>query len=268
MRRTLQYLGAAVVLSTCPAIAAENLPRSTWSSFPLPGLRPRAAESVPEQRDERRLTAEEKAVKQRLEKQWRAQAPTHRLILRDDDRARTGRVVEERPGAVVFMENWGDSAEMTYSVPRERIALLEKLALTPPDFSYRDIRFQMEFPDLTLYWRGPYTILTDESWFRVEDTVALLTLLHERFLQTWGPLLTRTRPPRGIQVLFFSGVERFRKTQQQYAPYLENPQGFYSPTQRRLVLYNVRASERVGDLRAQLAAEEKRHQEEGPRRNR
>ncbi|MBU1908669.1 MAG: DUF1570 domain-containing protein, partial [Verrucomicrobia bacterium] len=212
----------------------------------------------PDDLDESRMTPEEQEVKRRLEAQVRADLPTHELLF-EDGQTLTGRVTEERRDEVVFVRTYGDSAEVTAVIPRRRLQSIRRLEMPDPGITYRDVRFQMEFPDLRYYRRPPFSLLTDESFFRVEQTVELLEILHEQFVEVWRGVMAGERPDRSIQVLFFSRQEAFREYQRKYAPRLESTAGFYSPRLDRLVLFNQRASDRVADLRQQLETEEARH---------
>lgn len=218
-------------------------------------------ELPPQDKDEVRLSAEELAVKRQLEQECRQEAPTHRLVFKDGQDL-TGWVIEERTESVVFLQTYGDSAEITATLPRSQIAAIELLTIPDPDITYRDIRFKMEFPSLRFYRRPPFSIMTDESYFRVGETVDLLEALHRQFVTVWGGLFARERPAGGIQVLFFSDQAQFREYQNRYAPRMESSAGFYSPRLDRLVLFNQRSSDRVRELRARLEAEEARYRAE------
>jgi hypothetical protein len=212
----------------------------------------------PDDLDESRMTPGEQEVKRRLEAQVRADLPTHELVF-EDGQTLTGHVTEERSNEVVFVRTYGDSAEVTARIPRRRLRSIRRLEMPDPGITYRDVRFQMEFPGLRFYRRPPFSLLTDESFFRVEQMVELLEILHEQFVEVWGGLMAGERPDRSIQVLFFSRQEAFRAYQQKYAPRMESTAGFYSPRLDRLVLFNQHASDRVADLRQQVEAEEARH---------
>ncbi|HOW97500.1 MAG TPA: DUF1570 domain-containing protein [Kiritimatiellia bacterium] len=213
---------------------------------------------IPDERDESRMTPEEIATLRRMEERVRAEQPTHELLF-TDGQALQGRVIEERPQEVVFVRTYGDSAEVTAVIPRRRLESIRRLEPPAPSISYRDVRFQMEFPDLNYYRRPPYSLLTDESFFRVEETVEILEVLHEQFVGIWRGLMEEARPDRSIQVLFFSRQDAFRAYQRQHAPRMESSAGFYSPRLDRLVLFNQRGSERVAELRRQVEEEEARH---------
>ena len=213
---------------------------------------------IPDEREESRMTPEERATRRRMEERVRAEQPTHELLF-TDGQTLEGRVVEERPQEVVFVRTYGDSAEVTAVVPRRRLESIRRLEQPAPVISYRDVRFQMEFPDLNYYRRPPYSLLTDESFFRVEQTVEILEVLHGQFVEVWRGLMEDARPDRSVQVLFFSRQDAFRAYQQEHAPRMESSAGFYSPRLDRLVLFNQRGSERVAELRRQVEEEEARH---------
>lgn len=215
-------------------------------------------EAVPEDKPEDRWTDAERETRRRMEERVRAEQSTHELVFTDGQTLR-GRIVEERRDELVFVRTYGDSAEVTAVIPRRRLESIEQLEPPAPDISYRDVRFQMDFPELNFYRRPPFSLLTDESFFRVEQMVEILEVLHGQFVEVWRGLMVETRRDRSIQVLFFSRQDAFRAYQREHAPRMESTAGFYSPRLDRLVLFNQRASERVADLRRQVEEEEARH---------
>ncbi len=209
------------------------------------------------------LTPEERAVQQRLMDRVREQAPSHQLVF-DDDRVMIGQLLSETPDAVEFAETYGESGVVSLWVQRRRISALEPLTNALPEISRRDVRFQMAHPELRFYKRPPYTIMTDESFFRVEHTVRILQKLYQQFHETFSPLIRKEDGGRGIQVLFFSSETDFRAYQNAYAPQMADSSGFYSPQLDRLIVYNQATSERIRLVQEQLDKEYEKHRAKAP----
>lgn len=200
----------------------------------------------PDEKPESEMLPDERAVKQHLEEACAAAAPRERLVL-DTGQALVGRLVEEHEDYVVFEEAYGQSGALSAKIRRDRIRALEPIREPLPSISYRDVRFQMEFPDLKLYRRPPYTIVTDESYFHVERSVRVLQELHEEFLRTFGPLVSRPRPAADIQVLFFSDEASFERYRRALAPGMAGARGFYSLGLDRLIVFNEKRAGYAAD---------------------
>ncbi|OQA25531.1 MAG: hypothetical protein BWY59_01745 [Verrucomicrobia bacterium ADurb.Bin345] len=213
------------------------------------------------EKSEQQMTADELAVKRRLEEEIAGERPTHRLELKDGNEW-IGRLLEETAAHVVFSETYGESGGVSVSVPRSQIRSIRVLDTKPPAVSYRDVRFRMEFPALRFYKRAPYSILTDESYFRVEATVNELVRLYREFIVVFGDLVTVTNRMDDIQLLFFSQAESYRAYQEQYAPHMPNSTGFYNPWVDRLVVFNQVTAPHVSRARDWVAREEARYREQ------
>jgi hypothetical protein len=208
-----------------------------------------------EDKTDEQMTEKERAVKRSIMESLRAGAPTHRLQLTNGQVMR-GKLIEEKPDYVKFSETYGESGSLAMNVSRKRIRGIEPETNPLPRVTYRDVRFQMEFPRFQIYREPPYTILTDELYVRVESSVAVLKTLHEEFLATFGDLVTRATVRDGIQVLFFSREREYQAYQAKYAPFMDETSGFYSPWVDRLVVFNQSSSEHLRRLERRLAAAE------------
>lgn len=211
----------------------------------------------PEEKAEERMSRRELAVKRKIEGEVRRSLPTHRLVFKSGE-STPGWVVEETPDFIMFTESYGSSGTMYMKVNRRHVVRVEPMTNAPPPVTYRDVRFQIEFEHMSLYKRPPYTILTDEDFFRVERYVKAVQDLHEQFVRTFGPLVANPRRGENIQVLFFSDEDQYRAYQKEYAPRMDGSSGFYSPWIDRLVVFNQNASDRIRHLRARVQAEEDR----------
>ena len=128
------------------------------------------------------MTEDEIQVKRHLEALIRKGRPTHELLLVDGQKM-VGRLVEVTESHVKFVESYGDGGALAAGIRIERVKDVLPYAETFPDILYRDVQLHREFPDLAFYRRPPYTVVTDENFFRVEASVKVLRRLHEDFLQ-------------------------------------------------------------------------------------
>jgi len=210
------------------------------------------------EKSEAEMTEEELRVKRALEREVMSDLPVHRLEFKNGDEM-LGRIIQRTPDNVTFSETYGESGKVTVTVPRADISKIERLTNAPPSISYRDVRFSMEFPGMKFYKRPPYTILTDESWFRVQHVVENLMRLYRQFVLDFGSLFTSADHGRDIQVVFFSDETRYREYERKYAPCMEGSSGFYSPWADRLIVFNQNTAQRVARARSKLAKEEARY---------
>lgn len=197
-----------------------------------------------EDRPDSRMTPEELGVKRELEDEVRQGTPTHEVVLGTGQRLK-GWVTGEKPDYVEFAESYRDSGGMSIRIRRERIQRVTALTNAEGSVTYRDVRLKMEFPGFHFYWRPPYAILTDESYFSVEHSVRALLETYRQFMAAFGALVARPARGRDVQVLFFSKHDQYQAYQRRYSPGMDNSTGFYSPTIDRLVVYNQGTSDQV-----------------------
>jgi len=207
---------------------------------------------IPENKPDDTLTPAERAVKEKIIRELVSRQPRYRLVT-TEGKELLGWVVESNRQYVVFEEKYGESGTLRIKVPAGGIRRIESLPVKIPEITYRDIRFQMEFPRMTFYKKPPYSILTDESYFHVERSVRTLQELHREFMEYFRPLIPdpHRRLP-SLQVLFFSNEEQFKNYQKRYCRLMEQTAGFYSPRLRRLVVYNEKRSGWLEDLEEEL----------------
>jgi hypothetical protein len=208
------------------------------------------------------MTVEEQRALARLEEQILHAAPSHRLVLKDG-KSMWGRLVDDGPRFIRFRESYGSSGSLSARIRRDRVLSLEPVAAPAPNITYRDVKYSMAFPDMNLYKRAPFTIVTDEEYFRVEHTVRLLQRLHQEFMEAFGPLVREKQDRDSIQILFFSDEANFREHQKQYAPRMESSVGFYSPWTDRFVVFNHHNSEQMQDFGRRLAEQAERYKQKG-----
>lgn len=133
-----------------------------------------------------------------------------------------------------------------------QVKRIERRPLPPPRINYCDVSFQLEFPDLRLIRRPPFTMLTDESPACAERWLTTLFKLQTEFCARFGTLTEGLGLPDHAQVLLFSDEAAYRACQRRIMgrrPYMP---GFYVPAQWRLVLFDQRHASALGEVLEQL----------------
>jgi hypothetical protein len=103
--------------------------------------------------------------------------------------------------------------------------------------TYRDVRFRMQFPEMSPLLQPPYLVLSDVASSESALVVEALLDLHDEFAEVFGELAARSPGDALIHVLFFSEFRDYLVYQAEAAQGLEETSGFYSPAANRLVLY-------------------------------
>lgn len=196
----------------------------------------------------------ERAWRDKLEARLLRSWPTHRLELTDGSGMYV-RILGETGGTLRVQENLGGQGSVEKLVPRHRVERLEPYKEAMPAVTWRDVRFQMEYPDFHLTYFGHYTVLTDAPYFQVSASVEELERLRGQYLEELGSLVRFPKPEQGLQVLFFSREEDYRNHQDATAPELSSSAGFYSPLEDRMVVYNQMFSNRADAVREEVRAE-------------
>ncbi|MEE8476023.1 MAG: DUF1570 domain-containing protein [Myxococcota bacterium] len=200
-------------------------------------------ESTPTGMDvEREPTDLERAVQRSLETQARNALPPDRVV-KADGRVLRGRVLSETSTGIRILRSFGNSGQMEMTIPRSEIREVARNANPAPQISFRDVRFKLEFPNLNFYRRPPFTIMTDQDFFKVEHAVRTLEELHFEFTRSFEPLITQTERKDGIQILIFSDERLFVAYRDEYAPEVSYASGFYSRIKNRLVIFDQVNSE-------------------------
>ena len=205
------------------------------------------------------MTAEEQAVKQKLEALLLSRSPTHRLVY-DGGKTLTGRLMEEHSDYVVFAEKYGESGAMSIRLPRSRIVSLETCPVQQPVVSRRDVRFYMEFPAKHFYKSPPYTIISEESFFAVEHIVKQLQDIYDQITETFNPLITVSGRRDDMQLLIISNADEYFEYRNRYAGELKSGFGFYNSGMDRMVVYHQRDADWVKDGQQKIAAVEKQYE--------
>jgi len=201
---------------------------------------------------EAEMTAEELAAKREIEASMASDEPTHCLWL-DNMKYMVGKLISDEGDHVKFEESYGDSGSLEVKVSKARIERIERLAPDVPEITYRDVRFHMDFPDLNFYKHPPYSVVTDENFFRVERSVRILQRLHAEFLTWFEPVVDKTTELENIQLLFFANESEFVEYQKKYAPHMAGCLGFYTVALDRFILFNEKGAEYMKDITASLS---------------
>ena len=194
----------------------------------------------------------EQSVKQQLERQIRQEwAPD--IVRKISGEEIRGEIVGESSTHVTIKQRFGNSGGMQFNIKRDEIVSIERgVSDENPKVTYRDVKFQMEFPEMQLYRRPPYSILTSEKFLDVEDAVRTLENLHEDFMDNFGEIIFSENRGKSIQLLFFGGEEEFTRYRREHAPNLGYSAGFYSPQADRLVVFDQKESIQIRELESEL----------------
>jgi hypothetical protein len=205
-------------------------------------------------------TEEDRAVQKQLEQMLAEREPPQRMVLADG-RTVDGRVLEERPDAVVFAEQLGHSGEVSMAISRESIVRIEDRALRLPEITLRDVRFHRAFPDKQVYLCPPFTVLTEESYFAVERILQQQQALYNQFAAQFKSFICGPRP-NGIQLLILSDPDEFELCRLRADDVKKGASGFYSIRQDRLIVLHQRDAQWVKDGRRRIADAVAQHQEQ------
>jgi hypothetical protein len=205
---------------------------------------------------EAEMTQQEIEVKRTLQEAVGSRLPTHRLVLNSGE-AFEGKVLAITSKYVKFQETYGDSGAMAASIRRSRIREVRDLYKRPPEITYRDVKLRVNFPDFEFHREPPYTVVTDENYFRVQKSVKVLRRVHDGFMDLFEPLITHPERGDGIQLVFFAGEKEYKKYAEKYAPRLENSSGFYSPMLDQLIVFNQITTGQIKAANRELKRQER-----------
>ncbi len=165
------------------------------------------------------------------------------------------RFMEVNNRYVSVREHFGGQGELDTRVYRSDIAEIDPFTDPQPTVTWRDVRFQMEYPDFHLTYSGHYTVLSDAPYYQIASSVEALEDLRETYLDLFNTLVRFPKPEQGLQVLFFSKESQYRQHQTKSAPAPADSVGYYSPLEDRLVVFNHQFSERTVENRRQISEE-------------
>ena len=236
------------VVSAPPNPVAATAPAGARA---VPAAQPAAAPA------EAPPTAQERQVQRQLEAQLRGEARKDRIVTHQG-KVIQGKILAESASGVRLLRSFGDSGDMEMTLARRDIRAIERgHTETPPPIRLRDVRFKLEFANFNLYRRPPFTIVTDQSFFEVQDATRTLDELHGDFTRAFTPLIRDRGRSDGIQLLFFSDERQFNAYRDEFAPALGYASGFYSPLKDRLVIYDQANSQWVDQASQQIDGQRK-----------
>ena len=196
-------------------------------------------------------TPAEQRAKRDLEALLRAELQMDRLV-RTNGRVLQGRVLSESPSSVRFAQGFGSTGQMELSIPRSEIREVVRNAAAPPPVSFRDVRFQLELPQLKFYRRPPFTIVSDQDFFRVADAVAELEDLkrsgHAPVRRALHAARARRRHPAAL-LLALAGLRALPQAPRAEISYAS---GFYSWDKDRLVVFDQSSSKWARDATREI----------------
>lgn len=199
-------------------------------------------------------TEEERVWRQKIETGLQETWPTHSLLLTDGSRRDVQIQSLEGPRLHV-RETFGARGRLETRIDRSRIRKILPYDTPLPRVTWRDVRFQMEYPEFDLTYADHYTVLTDAPFYQVSTSVEALEHLREQFLETFGSLIRYPKADESLQLLFFTREAEFRAHQEATAPDLINSVGYYSPLEDRMVLFNHEYSDHAEKVRAHVKEE-------------
>lgn len=202
----------------------------------------------PRDKDEADYTDEELIWKRKLEAQLNASWPTHVLTLRDGTEEYVRIEGRTREGLRV-QEHFGGKGRLERFIPHALIEKERPYTAPKPTVTWRDVQFQMEYPDFQLMYFGHYTVLSDAPYFQIASSVKALEEIRDQYMDLFGELVRFPKPDQGLQVLFFSNETQYRQHQESSAPHLASSAGYYSPMEDRMVVFNQFHSDRARDVR-------------------
>jgi len=211
---------------------------------------------APPDKPEAEMTPQEIEIKRTLQQAVGSRLPTHRLVLNSGE-AFEGKVLAITSKHVKFQETYGDSGAMAASIRRSRIREVRDLYKRPPEITYRDVTLRVKFPEFEFHREPPYTVVTDENYFRVQNSVKVLRRVHTGFMAIFEPLVTRPEGGDGIQLVFFAKEKEYKEYAERYAPRLENSSGFYSPKLDQLIVFNQITTGQIKAANRELKRQEK-----------
>ena len=197
------------------------------------------------------MSPAELKVKRMLEDKVRKSTVNARLTL-NDGRVYEGYILSDAEGEVVFEERYGRSGGVQFTIPRRQIKSLERDISAVPEISYRDVLFQMEFPELQLFRRPPYTIVTELEFFDVEKTMRDLNQLVAEVEREFKPVIGITNQMDSVQLLYFKTEDEFARYRDKHAGHLDYSSAYYSPSEDRFVMYQHASSLAVQHAKARI----------------
>jgi hypothetical protein len=199
-----------------------------------------------------RLTPAERATWKALEQRMAAAPPTHALWL-TNGLGLLGWLKGETNGVVRWEAPFGADGRWAMRFARGDLSHAQVTEQPAPSINYCDVSFQLEFPDLRLIRRPPYSLLTDEPPQSAERYLDVLQKLHTNFVARFGGLTGGLGLPDHVQVLLLTDEAAFRAYRKKSALRQSNLMGFYQMATQRLVVFDQRYTAAMDDILSRLA---------------
>ncbi|MCX7008556.1 MAG: DUF1570 domain-containing protein [Kiritimatiellaeota bacterium] len=211
-----------------------------------------AAVAASAQTNDARLTPAECATWTNLNQRAAASVPSHALWF-NDGMGLVGWLRGETNGIVRWEAPFGADGRWQMQFDRADLSQAQMLPQHPPAINYCDVSFQLEFPDLRLIRRPPYSLLTDESPQAAERYLNVLQDLHTNFVTRFGALTEGLGLPDHVQVLLFTDEDVYGAYRKRTVGRRPSTQGFYQPALQRLVVCDQRYNAGLDEILARLA---------------
>jgi len=211
-----------------------------------------AAVAASAQTNDARLTPAERATWEDLNRRMAASVPAHALWF-NDGMGLIGWLKGESNGVVRWEAPFGADGRWQMQFDRADLSQAQQLAQHPPAINYCDVSFQLEFPDLRLIRRAPYSLLTDDSPQAAERYLGVLQELHTNFVARFGALTEGLGLPDHVQVLLFTDEAAYCAYQKHTTGRRPGMLGFYQLPLQRLVVFDQRYVGAMDEILARLA---------------
>ena len=199
-------------------------------------------------------TEDERLWRQRITKRVQKSWPTHLLVLTNGEEKQV-QLESYSSERLQVVERFGSRGRMVSTVERAEIEDLRLFTEPMPKVTWRDVRFQMEFPTYELTYSGHYTVLTDAPYYQIANSVQALENVRDQFFDIFQPLIRFPKQEEALQLLYFTLEDDYRAHQEAHAPELAQSLGYYSPLEDRMVMFNHEFSKQTEDVRAHVQEE-------------
>ncbi|MFH1767660.1 MAG: hypothetical protein ABH858_00680, partial [Candidatus Omnitrophota bacterium] len=159
------------------------------------------------------------------------------ILYTKDGRRLEGIKVSEDDKDIKFKQIFGSSGAMVITIAKENVAGIEQSQADKIGITDEEVLIKNQFPDFDFYRQGQYSFFTDETYFRIAESIDVLKNLSDAFMKVFSPALDRTLKRRSY-VLIFSNSDDFYAYCRKVAPGMAGAVGLYSPLENKLMVYN------------------------------
>jgi hypothetical protein len=161
--------------------------------------------------------------------------PAHALLLSSGERVFCD-ILRRTDSETIVRVHDGTAAE-TRSIANGEIRLQKSMLLPPVEFSPRDIRFFLAWPESNAFGLAPYAIVSDSGFADVHELYLALTVLSDEFRLTFSPLIA-VEPVDFMHVNMITNKAAFVRQSQAESVELVNSTGFYRSADKCLFVLN------------------------------